>query len=363
MIAFAEGVLVGVKRVFLRLGSLLLLVASPVGPVIAGVHDGGVGACKICHSMHGPAGGGRPGGSQPGGGSLLLQAPASDLCLSCHADAYGAVLGGDPLAPPPERGPGNFVFLLANNLNDGPDGATNPIIGDAAGHNLHAPGHGLAADGTHMTSPGGTYPANNLKCTSCHDPHGNTNYRMLRGPGLQQGSGGAFTFDAPEADGLDLETGGVESEGNHVAYRSGMSNWCGNCHAAYLNDHNGSISAFAHPGSGTLDQEQRDQYIRYNGTADPVGGVAATSYLAAVPFEDAAGATTSREGPTASSRLMCLTCHRAHASSSPAAGRWDFRVGKLGEDGVISGSYAIPNPYVDPDQDPLCWKCHVGGTD
>ena len=35
----------------------------------------------------------------------------------------------------------------------------NPIPGDAAGHNLVAPGHGLAADATLTSAPGGTFPA------------------------------------------------------------------------------------------------------------------------------------------------------------------------------------------------------------
>ena len=30
----------------------------------------------------------------------------------------------------------------------------------------------------------------------------------------------------------------------------------------------------------------------------------------------------------------------------------------LAEDGVVSGSYPIPNPYLSPNQLPLCQKCH-----
>ena len=345
--------------------ALLLCGALVVTSASAAVHGGGVGACATCHAMHpkDQSGGITPGpGPGTPGSSLLSGGPASDICLSCHATAYGAVLGTSPLAPPPERGPGNFVFLLEDNLNDGPDGVTNPIIGDEAGHNINAPAHGLSSDGTRMTSPGGTYPSSNLKCTSCHDPHGNQNYRFLRGPDIQEGSGGTFIYDAPIATGLDLETGGSESNSNHIAYISGMSLWCGNCHVAYLSDHNGGAGGWEHPTEHSMENEINTHYNAYNGTADPTGGTAITSYLAAVPFEDAANTTTSAAGPTASSRLMCLTCHRAHASSGPSSGRWDFNVTTLGEDGVISGSYPIPNPYGDPSQDPLCFKCHATGT-
>ncbi len=325
----------------------------------AGVHDGGVGSCNICHAMH-ATDGMSPGG---GGGALLDDGPASDICLSCHATDYGAVMAMDPLVPAPERGPGNFIFLLADNLNDGPSGISDPIPGDAAGHNVRAPGHGLATDGTYMNSPGGTYPATMLKCTSCHDPHGNTNYRMLRGRGTPQGAGAVFFYDAPSAKGLDVVLGSDESNATHVAYNNGMSLWCANCHFDYLDDHNQYVSNFDHPTDDALGTDQIQQYSIYNGTLDPAGGLFATSFLAAVPFEDAGNGVSTTSGPTASSRLMCLSCHRAHASSAPHAGRWDFNIETLGQDGVVSGSYPIANPYQDPGQDPLCWKCHAGGED
>jgi hypothetical protein len=53
-----------------------------------------------------------------------------------------------------------------------------------------------------------------------------------------------------------------------------------------------------------------------------------------------------------------MSCHRAHASSGPALGRWDFNVRYLSEDGAQSGSYPLPNPYPGPDQRQLCVKCH-----
>ena len=63
------------------------------------------------------------------------------------------------------------------------------------------------------------------------------------------------------------------------------------------------------------------------------------------------------------SRMMCLSCHRAHASSAPYAGRWDFNIQTWADEGMLSGSYPIPNPYpiVGPDQGQLCEKCHGTG--
>jgi hypothetical protein len=165
-----------------------------------------------------------------------------------------------------------------------------------------------------------------------------------------------FANPAPSAVGIDL-AGGPEANANHTAYQGGMSAWCANCHGRY---HDGVGGSFEHPSGETLGAGISNRYNRYNGDDDPLGGSWATAYLAAVPFEDSGAATGSTTGSSASSRVFCLTCHRAHASSAPEAGRWDFNVSLLQEDGVVSGSWPIPSPYPSPDQGSLCSKCHAG---
>lgn len=337
--------------------STLLAGLLPIGSPASAFHDAGVGACNGCHVMH-DSEDGQPVPPGDSGQWLLRAETPSDLCLSCHATGLGAVFGPDPLSPPPEVGAGNFVFLLEDNLNDGPDGMTNPISGDAAGHNVNAPSHGVSADATYATSPGGSYPSRNLGCTSCHDPHGNGHFRMLRTAGSADPWGATFSHAAPAAEGLDVTTSAAESDASHTAYHSGVSRWCGNCHPDYLRRHDHGVSAFAHGTDRAMGMHASQHYDAYNGTDDPAGGNHATAYLAAVPFEDASITTSSTQGPLASSRLNCLSCHRAHASSGPHAGRWDFNIELLGEDGAISGSYPIPNPYPGPTQQSLCHKCH-----
>lgn len=319
---------------------------------VAAFHDGGVAECGGCHVLHNSRDG-RPVDPGPGNNYQLLQGSASDVCLMCHARDAGAVLGSNPLVPPPEKGAGNFVFLLEDNLNDGPDGRSAPIPGAAAGHNLVAPAHGLAADFRHAVAPGGTFPSRELGCTSCHDPHGRAGFRMLHGPGPVQDGLALFTAPAPVAIGIDLLTG-QEGRDDHTGYREGMSRWCGNCHGRF---HDEGDPDFEHPVDETLDSDERDQYNRYDGDDNPRGGSQASAYLSEVPFEDAAADSGSRRGASLSSRIMCLSCHRAHASSAPAAGRWDFNVSRLADDGVVSGSWALPNPY-GPSQGSLCRKCH-----
>jgi hypothetical protein len=318
-------------------------------------HEQGTANCNGCHLSHpDEAGDAALAGPSADAGLLIAESP-SDVCLLCHAESLGAVLGPDPLVPPPERGAGNFTFLLEDNLNDAEGGALDPVPGDAAGHNLAAPGHALTPDSRHSRAPGGSFPSDRLGCTSCHDPHGNPSYRMLHGVGPVMGGVATFARPAPEADGIDL---GSRPEGrrHHNAYRRGMSEWCGNCHGRYHEA--GSGSAFEHRIDVGLGASVSQRYNEYRGDREPTAGLPATAYLPEVPFEDPASTTSSTRGTSPRSRIMCLSCHRAHGTSSPAAGRWDFGVTFLVDDGRESGSYRIPDPYGDPTQGPLCGKCH-----
>jgi predicted CXXCH cytochrome family protein len=341
-----------VVRIFNRILWMILIGIGLGSTPAPAFHQGGVGACNGCHLMHED--------TVALNGQLLLAESPSDLCLVCHAEGFGAVLGSDPLSPPPEKGGGNFTYLFEDNLNDAADGLTNPILGEAAGHSIVAVGHGLSADSRYAFAPGGSFPSDQLGCTSCHDPHGNDHFRMLNGIGSVQDGVATFTNQPPVAKGIDATTG-VESQTSHTAYVATMSTWCGNCHGNNYHQTPATGSSFRHPSSRALGSSASQQYNRYNGDASPTGGSPATAYLPEVPFQDSNMTTATTAGPTASSRIMCLSCHRAHGSSAPAALRWDPNVQKLTEDGTVSGSYAIPNPYPGPDQGTLCTKCHQGG--
>jgi predicted CXXCH cytochrome family protein len=307
-------------------------------------------------------------GTAPGQGyaHLLLFENKSDVCLRCHAGGGTYhVWSDDPLAPgSANRGGGDFVFLEEDNINDAHAGAANPILGESAGHSIISGIKGTGQDSVLATSPGGSYPSSEMGCTSCHDPHGTTAFRILYQSG-QAIPGATFTATL-EADGISL-FGPPESNSNHNAYISGYSEWCATCHTDF---HQGWTAQLIHPSGQTLTGDTVAKYNAYDGTQDcidnpPVGvtpcgtGTQPTAYLHVVPFEDAGATTSSTAGPTGSSRVACMTCHRAHATSAPDAGRWDFNVTGLAEDGHESGSYTIPNPYGDPVQRSLCNKCHT----
>lgn len=356
-------ILVSSLRRALRVGALaapagiFLAFLAPPAATAEPVHGGGVGSCDQCHVMHDALAGQI---AYVGNNPLLLAATSTDLCLTCHGT--NGVFGTNPLAPPPERGAGNFVWLLEDNLNDDPDGNAYIVHGQAAGHSIVSPARGIAADTRWTHAPGGTFPSGALGCTSCHDPHGNSNFRMLHGAGSVQDGQAVFLYPAPLAEGLSAVDPGVsESPIAHTAYRAGVSAWCANCHGEYHAESAGGT--FEHPVSDTIDSEERRRYNAYAGDASPNGGAAATSYLPQVAFEGPLTGTSSTAGPATSDRIMCLTCHRAHASSAPAAGRWDFHVYRLVDDGVASGSYPLQNPYPGSAQGQLCRKCHSENHD
>ncbi len=196
---------------------LAAILLAPIDTIHA-FHEGGVGSCKSCHIMH-PTKDGVPIETND---MLLLTDNATDICLTCHATANGSVLGSDPLNPPPEVGGGNFVYLLEDNINDAPGGSLNPISGNHAGHNVVSLAWGIQEDPDHPTAPGGSYPSSELGCTSCHDPHGNGNFRMLYGAGQVAAGDYLFLNPAPLGDGIPLE-GSQERPDLHTAYNQNWS--------------------------------------------------------------------------------------------------------------------------------------------
>lgn len=320
-------------------------------------HDGGVGSCSACHTMHN-SDHGFPVNPTAVNNYLLRTDFSSELCLSCHETENGAVWSLTPFTPAPERGSGNFVFASATNLNDAPDGFQFPLSGSHGVHNCVAPSLNCWPDPAHSLSPGGTYPSSELGCTSCHDPHGNSNFRMLRGTGAVPAGNFNFIYPAPLAEGIPLD-GPSESRALHTAYKSGWTNWCRNCHGLY-HDHTGT--GFEHPVDRAMGNEIAVSYGLYDGSANPRGGNPLISYLPELPYQDPSMTPTGTSGPNGSGRIACITCHRAHGSSAVDLGRWDFRVLNLRLDGTISGSYALPVPYNGTIERQLCVKCHERDT-
>jgi hypothetical protein len=338
------------------------------------------------------------------GAALLRASDASSICLNCHAGAGGpaspSVFSFDGSALTPG---GDFYWTTKSFTWIG---GSSPAA--RHGHNVVAADFNLISDPNHLRAPGGTYPADKLSCISCHDPHGRVqaqagvggvpvsvsgsygglaaagtvpgNYRLL-GDARYVVDGYSFQENAPVARQNQAQPF-AESDASHVDYGSGMSEWCGNCHRGFLlSDHLVGGTNFEHP-AGTQEKLASDIIARYNAyvRSGDLTGSAVTAYLQFVPFERGVNDVqlldpTSTRGPDASANVMCLTCHRAHASAFPYAGRWDFSANLLSDshpalgDGGASASDVLNSYYgrsisleFGPDQGSFCGKCHAGGS-
>lgn len=333
-------------------------------------HDGGVAECNGCHTMHNSQDGALI--TDAGGHDYLLKAAnATDACLNCHA-AYGQFLDGTGY------GPGGDFYWITKTYNWTAHSHSYSSTGQSHGHNVISVAKGTVADGVLGTAPGGDFDSDYLGCTSCHDPHGNQNFRLLYGddfgplyPGIGRYN---FTSPAPLAAGNGRNTvkdgTGEETDSQHTIYKSGMSDWCANCHE---NFHSDNTTDLVHP-EGELGTTVATAYNAYVSSDDLTGGSSVDSYWGLVPFQavnvdlgtaDPGNYTT---GPTSTDEVMCLTCHRAHASAFPDAGRWDFGTTFLIEshpqltDGGATQA-DIDNMYYDytfvTNQRSLCNKCHT----
>ncbi|RJP26569.1 MAG: hypothetical protein C4520_00555 [Candidatus Abyssobacteria bacterium SURF_5] len=337
------------------------LIAGVYAPAAMAFHDDGVAYCGGCHTMHNSQHGQLVDPNSATGNPFLLKdATPSDTCLLCHKNYGQLSIDGQTL------GPGGDYYWVTQDVTWTAHSRNYIVEGREHGHNLDAPGNGLTADPVLTTSPGGTYNATYMGCNSCHDPHGeDSNDLLLYGVGATAANyvgGFNFTNAAPaiidNGRSTTLTGSAAEKLSQHTAYLSGMSDWCANCHAGM---HSGMTSNLVHPvdvGVGTTLSNNYNAYV----TTGNMTGAQATAYLPLVPFEDAANTTTSTTGTTSASRVMCLTCHRAHASPYPDAGRWDFAQTELTESHPAGEPYLAQYSGAPLDmtvQRSLCNKCHA----
>jgi len=304
------------------------------GSAVYAFHHGGVAECSGCHSMHDPL-----------GGFLTQGSDASSTCLNCHITSSSSpssyhVATADASMPPgtapTQLTPGGDFGWVKKTYTWSVWGSTQAEAGQTHGHNIVASDFGYVADTHNTTAPGGgSLLAEDLACTSCHDPHGKL--RRLNdgtiddtgGPIIDSGSyktsvdpgvGEAVGVDPPAAVAPDSYNRSEQTNQTRVAYGTGMSDWCASCHPDM---HVGGPNS-VHPIDDTLGTAIADNYDDYIGSGNTTG-VHASAFLSLVPFGEVSVDYTALKalansddsdlnGPSANSTVACLSCHRAHAS-------------------------------------------------
>jgi predicted CXXCH cytochrome family protein len=331
-------------------------------------------SCAMCHRTH-TSFSSATWSSGPSGeyaNALLVgsSGTVTEFCLACHGEgAPGAatnvidgifesssayVTSSTPNAPLNAGGFGSMPDPYAWNASASVD-----IVPTTSRHELDTGPLPLWGAGTTLaTTPG-------ITCTSCHDPHPTSNYRMLKGSinattvggyaGSDAETPNAFVFstetgfpvpgvDASNTAGgfLKGEAGIAQVEGYRPNYTGGsnllnitstepnksLSVWCTSCHTGYREtsaqttvvvnyeiyeanpNTGGQVGALArhfHPVDVTLENGYGpDRSLPATVEPDQQW----------VPLEQAQGST----GEFYKNYIGCLTCHRAHGSSTVMTG-------------------------------------------
>ena len=311
------------RLLFLGLGSALMFTMGGVGPAQAdnGPHastavaagatatlgQAGGGRCASCHRAH------------TAKAEMLLKAAQPALCFSCHAAGLGAatdvVNGKNAYTGAALRG-GGFTYALINGAAAyktigtvlGPHGY--PAIAQivpvltvpkavTSKHQIDGTTTGTmwgngAISATVNTGKAGV----KLECASCHDPHGNGNYRILKP--VPNDSGAPVAVNIPDAGAKVYTTANywavrdlnvpLQAVGDTSVpplltdgYIANVAQWCTTCHTRYL------------AGSGSYKTNSGDAVFTYKHRSDRVdkGGV---------------------------SRPNCIQCHVSHGSNASMTG-------------------------------------------
>jgi len=397
------------KRISLVLVLALALTLVFVGSAYAnfGPHGGYIDdtdACAGCHRAHTsfsevtfrprvvP-----PGWNDADNPSALLVGSAatmSEFCNACHGDsAPGAstnvvagLFDGGPSAPAAVTVPGlndgvvtmyqtastfgaplnGGGFVQAANLPDWETSATAAYKAVTSTHSMEQVGI-LWGAGSSVSQ------TLDLTCTNCHDPHGSSNYRLLKDDVNGHAVGGYFPDGSPNGMVFSVETnypyadngwlkhapGQAQMQAYVPNYTSGssqiragvngssLSAWCSACHEQY-DDQAGNYDYAAYEGGGAVGAQDRHRHPVDITLAqgDDILQVAAQAdgvLDRKIPLEVNPGVGSVRQN-----QLGCLTCHFAHGSNASMSG-WGAAHLETNTAGVW-GPVQDTTPGVDPDK-------------
>lgn len=304
---------------------------------------------QFCYACHGD---GAPGAStnvQSGvfdsGPSGANGVPLGGAIAYQTASVFNAALNGGGF----DRIPSGAIFKSTTSMHDMEKGAaTEPVWG----------GGSSAATG------------GNLTCTSCHDPHGSSNYRLLKdqigthivggyngdtpqpyvfsselnypgqgwlkhNPGASQMTTYLPNYTTPE---YQFALASADYAGDGTGAPRSISTWCSACHEQYDDrasaydygayeaagagrDASGNLLGGAGTSVGSRVRHRHPVNIPISSVRTTFGWGADAVTSTVLPLEKRIGAPASERGTwTTSDYLGCLTCHTAHGSSAVMTG-------------------------------------------
>jgi predicted CXXCH cytochrome family protein len=375
LIGIVAGVAVSLLAV---MGSGGGTVSADAGPHVATGADPAPDKCAGCHRIH------------TGQNDMLLKEAGTieEFCFSCHGNGgpgsdlaaqegtfYGAASPGDPYGG---KTASDTLGLRAGGFDTARIDTTDPsqsisgaptptplntvTIGVLAVPEAVTSVHAMEVEGTAWGNGAiGTVGAGiplTLECTSCHDPHGNGNYRILRSIPTGSGGSGYAIPDTYPKTASDYATSNYFNmyfsgatpapmpAGPSVTPAPGQSilvdtsRWCSQCHTRYLARSGRTIP----PASEASRADSGDAIFTYRHTS--------------------AGWGISGSGNSSFNNRACITCHASHGSNSSMPG--NASAGTDYSSTVPWPDGSTINPATDPqrasllkmDNRGMCRKCH-----
>jgi len=324
--------------------SLILILFLPA-PLMASVS----GPCADCHVMH---------ASQAGISQTARDALLNNTCLGCHTGTnngtnttpYVYTSGVSDLTN--SLAGGNFKFAAIDDERDG----HNPIELGAVDSTLTGNPPGWASSGFAVNGQvGGGSPSwatNDLSCAGTYGCHGTHDTTGVFGTHHHHPATGAMTtadtvgnsyrflYGIKGYEDPDYEYQATSANGQHNVYygaaRSGseatadtptnthtISYLCAECHGVF---HSGANSNQGISDNGDIFFS--NPWIRHpvDISMPLTGAYASYSYNVSAPVASDDVSNNSVNVSLAGDRIvMCLSCHRAHASPYYAGMRWNYR--------------------------------------
>jgi predicted CXXCH cytochrome family protein len=284
-----------------------------------GPHVKGAGltpdSCASCHRAH------------TAQAPFLLKEAQTSLCYTCHGSAGTGsnldVVDGVGYSGPGRTGTkgalrgGGFKYALIE--SDNPSG--NGYVGE-----IPVRGSGAAVTSTHSVnesnqmawgngsisasvSYGTTMP---LTCGSCHDPHGNGNYRILRSIPVESGAESGVSIADAATKAYTTENYWTVEDEEAPSFIANVSAWCATCHTRYLA---GAKSARTNSGDAVFTYRHRTNFASQGSPTCVQCHVAhgsnasMGSYSSAVPFPDGSAGGSDSRLLRIDNRGVCQMCH------------------------------------------------------